>query len=98
MKRALAAFALAVLAGCGGGGTAPTEKAQARIAITFDVHRTTYPVAFPMMRERGIPGTYFVEPQQIDATLAGELRELQAAGWTIGAYSGLNMRNLAENW
>jgi hypothetical protein len=38
----------------------------------------------------------FVEPDQIDATLAGELRELQAAGWTVGAYSGVNMRNLSD--
>ena len=70
------------------------------IAITFDHYRTTYDVAFPIMKKYGLVGTFYVDPQFIDAKdgpTSAELREMQNAGWEIGVYSGFPLdRYLAQ--
>ena len=83
------------LAGCGGGGSATPEDARqapprASIAITFDAHATTYPVAFPILQAHGLVGTYYVDPAAPSAK-PSQLVELKRAGWSVGAYSGYNM-------
>jgi peptidoglycan/xylan/chitin deacetylase (PgdA/CDA1 family) len=64
------------------------------IAITFDHYRSTYDVAFPIMKRYGIAATFFVDPRFVDANggpTSVELREMQRAGWEIGAYSGWSL-------
>jgi peptidoglycan/xylan/chitin deacetylase (PgdA/CDA1 family) len=66
------------------------------IALTFDHYRSTYDVAFPIMKRHGLVGTYYVEARFIDAgipvgTTSDELREMQHAGWEIGAYSAVSL-------
>lgn len=75
---------------------APEEaRPFAIVAPTFDTYASTYHVAFPTMRARGLVGTFFVEPFHVDkiegAPTSAMLREMQSAGWEIGAYSGPNM-------
>lgn len=64
------------------------------VAITFDYYPEAYSAAFPLMLNRGLVGTYFVDPDTVDK-VGGPTRDnltvLKMAGWTIGAYSGINM-------
>ncbi|MDC8760849.1 polysaccharide deacetylase family protein [Janthinobacterium fluminis] len=73
------------------------------IAITFDVYSTTYTTAFPIMKEYGLVGTYFNDPNYIDdrkladyATV-DQLKVLQSAGWSIQGYSSVNMVKLLSS-
>lgn len=68
-------------------------RPTAIVAMTFDAHLTTPAVAFPIMKKYGLVGTYFVDTLDIErGTLAPlTLRDMQAAGWSIQAYSGANM-------
>lgn len=72
-------------------------KGNPKIVFTFDDGwKTVYQNAFPLMRAAGIPGTTYVMEQYTDnpenplspnyMSLA-EMRELHAAGWTIGNHN-----------
>lgn len=46
------------------------------------------------MDARGLAGTYFVDPDYVDVSggpTSDQLTVLKMSGWTIGAYSGVNM-------
>lgn len=66
------------------------------VALTFDYYGSTYRTAFPMLRARGLIGTFFVDPGTVDngESTTAELSEMRSAGWSIQAYSGVNMANL----
>lgn len=108
MKTIITLIIAAALTACGGGGGSepqaapvqPAAPAPAKpiptVALTFDYYGSTYASVYPMMRERGLPGTFFVDPDTIDngqATTA-QLTEMRTNGWSIQGYTGLNMANL----
>lgn len=100
----------AMLAACGGGGGDESEGPDrdsadngdggpaAAIAITFDLWASTATQAFPIMQARGLVGTWFVDPDQLDGDgVSGDsaaLAILRWHGWSIQGYSGANMVNL----
>lgn len=62
------------------------------VLLTLDeAERAVYDVAFPLLRERGIPFVLFVDArnweQEADRLTPEQLREMQAAGCTIGSRS-----------
>lgn len=63
------------------------------VAITIDdAYATVYEHAFPRLRQAGFPFTVFVATEQVDRGLKGmmtwdQLREMQAAGATIGHHT-----------
>lgn len=71
-----------------------------KVAITFDYYADVFSTAFPMMQNLGIVGTYFVDPDTIGA-IGGPDRDnltvLKMFGWTIGAYTGINMVEAMNN-
>ena len=84
-KRLAAAALISVLSSVVQAEPLPT------IALTFDHYRSTYDVAFPIMKRYGLVGTFYVEPRLFDheaGMSSEELREMQRAGWEIGVYSG----------
>lgn len=93
-----------LLTSCGSSemaGTTATvveHKAPAMIALTFDVHTTTYSAAFPVMDKAGLVGTYYVDPGYlIDGKLpAAHLAEMKAKDWSIQGYSGRDMEYIAN--
>lgn len=70
------------------------------VAITFDYYPEAYTVAFPLMLQAGIVGTYFVDPDTVGQSFGptrDNLTILKMSGWTIGAYSGINMVDALTN-
>ncbi len=54
------------------------------------------------MKARGLVGTFFVNPDVVDdpytdAATTAQLNDLHAAGWSIQAYSGVNMADLLSS-
>lgn len=111
MKTILTLIIAAALTACGGGGggsepqaapvvtaapVQPAAKPIPTVALTFDYYGSTYTSVYPMMLERGLPGTFFVDPDTIDNGQAttGQLTEMRSSGWGIQGYTGLNMANL----
>ncbi len=70
------------------------------VAITFDYYPEAYTNAFPLMLQAGMVGTYFVDPDTVGQAVGptrDNLTVLKMSGWTIGAYSGINMVNALTN-
>lgn len=67
------------------------------VAITIDdAYRSAYEIAWPRLRRAGLPFTLFVSTDAIDGGGPGfmswdEIRELKAAGVTIGAHGAAHM-------
>jgi peptidoglycan/xylan/chitin deacetylase (PgdA/CDA1 family) len=67
------------------------------VAITIDdAYRSAYEVAWPRLKRAGMPFTLFVSTDAIDAGGPGfmtwdQIRELKAAGVTIGAHGAAHM-------
>lgn len=109
MKTIITLIIAAALTACGGGGSdatpapvaapvVPTVPAKPipTVAITFDYYGSTYTNAYPMLRDRGLQATFFVDPDTVDngqATTA-QLNEMRSNGWSIQGYTGVNMVNL----
>lgn len=60
---------------------------------------SVYNLAFPIMKERGIPGTFYVTTEKIGT--AGyctweQLQEMQEAGWTIGNHTNNHVDLMAS--
>ncbi len=91
LLRLLLAVIFLFLHACG--DSSPANDSLPAIALTFDEHPTTYSAVFPIMRSRGLVGTFFVSPNTLEnGTLAKhQLREMEHAGWSIQAYSGDDM-------
>jgi len=53
-----------------------------------------------MLRDRGLVGTFFVDPDQIDngQSTAEQLKDMRGNGWSIQAYSGVNMADLLADY
>lgn len=109
MKLLIIGLIAATLSACGGGssdtGPAPAvtpaaPAAQAKpvptVALTFDYYGSTYAKAYPLLKTRGLIGTFFVDPDTVDNGQAttDQLSEMRASGWSIQGYSGVNMVNL----
>lgn len=110
MKTLIASISFSLLTACGGGGGASTSASQpaapitapaatapiATVALTFDYYGSTYSSAYPMMKARGLVGTFFIAPEMIDngQSTTEQLKEMAANGWEIGAYSNVNMPDL----
>jgi peptidoglycan/xylan/chitin deacetylase (PgdA/CDA1 family) len=77
------------------------KLANRTVAITIDdSFRSVYERAWPRLRKAGIPFTLFVSTDPADRNLAGymtwdEIRELKAAGVTIGSHTA-SFRPLSE--
>lgn len=69
------------------------------IAITFDDgYQDNYTNAFPIMQKYNFPGTVFMVSSYIDGEgflTTEQLKQLQAAGWTIGGHTQ-NHTNLSQ--
>lgn len=75
------------------------EPRKPTVVLTFDEHYSTVSTAFPIMKEYGLVGTYFVDPRHLDTQYgpsSAELKEMERNGWEIGAYSVLNIPRLIE--
>lgn len=95
----LTAGVCAVGAAAAVGIPALTDFASRRavVAPTFDTYLSTFTHAFPIMRERKLVGTFFVDPFELGkpgTPTLDMLVEMKAAGWEIGAYSARNMPEL----
>lgn len=78
------------------------------IAITFDAFNTTYTNAYPIMKEHGLVGTFYIDPDYLErkdvvdellpmVTTTDQLREMQSSGWSIQGYTGQNMVRYLES-
>lgn len=65
------------------GGVLPSKP----VVISFDTgYHSVYANALPVMRERRLPGTLFLDPAQTEADFpASEVKALIQAGWELGA-------------
>lgn len=66
----------------------------ATLALTFDYWQSAYTDAFPMMAQRGLVGTWYIDPATIGQPgfpSADNLMVLQINKWEIGIYSNTNM-------
>jgi hypothetical protein len=65
------------------------------VAITFDQYIEAYSTAYPMLNNRNLVATFFVDPDMVTSGAPGftrdALTQLKMNGWTIGAYSGINL-------
>lgn len=69
---------------------------QPLVALCFDdVHQDVYDTAFPILRSRGIPATYYFITEFLSPLWKAQLKEFEDHGWEIGSH-GRTHRNLAE--
>lgn len=73
------------------------------VAITIDdAYRSAYEVAWPLLRDAGLPFTLFISTDHIDQELPGfmswdQIRELRDAGATIGLHTAGHVHMLANS-
>ena len=89
-KHLCISWSFLLLAGC---SIQNEDQSPPAIALTFDGYETTYSEAFPIMKNYGLVGTFFVYPLLVEnkTITKAQLSEMQTAGWSIQAYSGTSM-------